>query len=83
MSQLLTLPLFNFKDPVLFSGTLRLNLDPFDKYSDDNLWRVLEISHLKKFVSSLEEGLQHPVTEGGENLRYITLGVELLREGRT
>ena len=55
---------------MLFSGTLRLNLDPFDKYSDDDLWHVLEISHLKTFVSGLEEGLQHPVSEGGENLRY-------------
>lgn len=54
----------------MFSGTLRLNLDPFDKYTDEDLWRVLEISHLKSFVSTLEEGLEHLVSEGGENLRY-------------
>ena len=56
------------QDPVLFSGTLRLNLDPFDKYSDDDLWQTLKISHLDNFVSSLKEGLQHIITEGGENL---------------
>lgn len=28
--------------PVLFSGTLRKNLDPFDEYSDAILWRALE-----------------------------------------
>eukprot|EP00501_MAST-03F_sp_TOSAG23-6_P001439 GSMAST32.ASY1.ANO1.1496.1 assembled CDS len=27
---------------VLFSGTIRSNLDPFDQYSDENLWNVLE-----------------------------------------
>ena len=55
---------------MLFSGTLRLNLDPFDRYSDEELWKVLEVSHLKTFVTSLEKGLQHPVAEGGDNLRY-------------
>lgn len=57
------------QDPVLFSGSLRMNLDPFDKFSDADIWRVLELSHLKEFVSGLREGLQHEVAEGGENLR--------------
>ncbi len=30
------------QDPVLFSGTLKYNLDPFDEYSDDAVWGVLE-----------------------------------------
>lgn len=28
--------------PVLFSGTLRRNLDPFGEFSDDLLWKVLQ-----------------------------------------
>lgn len=58
------------QDPVLFSGTLRMNLDPFDKFTDEDIWRVLELSHLKNYVSGLQEGLQHEVAEGGENLRW-------------
>ncbi|KAK3724345.1 hypothetical protein QZH41_010856, partial [Actinostola sp. cb2023] len=61
------------QDPVLFSGTLRFNLDPFDKYSDEQLWSVLEVSHLKQFVSGLGEGLQHAISEGGENLSETDL----------
>lgn len=38
------------QDPVLFSGTLRLNLDPFNECSDENIWRALEHAHLKNFV---------------------------------
>ena len=53
----------------MFSGTLRLNLDPFDHHSDEELWKILELSHLKNFVSGTEQGLLHPVTEEGGNLR--------------
>ena len=54
---------------MLFAGTLRLNLDPFDSHTDEELWKTLELSHLKNFVSGLEQGLLHPVTEEGGNLR--------------
>ena len=57
------------QDPVLFSGNLRFNLDPFNSHSDRDLWNALDHAHLKTFVSGLDEGLQFPVSEGGENLR--------------
>ena len=57
------------QDPVLFAGTLRMNLDPFDQYSDDALWDALRHSHLYAFVSALPEKLLYECTEGGDNLR--------------
>lgn len=54
---------------MLFSGSVRSNLDPFNKHCDEELWKALEVSHLKSFVSGLSDGLQHKITEGGENLR--------------
>lgn len=57
------------QDPVLFSGTLRVNLDPFELYSDETIWRALENAHLKEFVMSLDKKLEFECTEGGENLR--------------
>ena len=56
------------QDPVLFSGTLRMNLDPFNIYSDDEVWCALKLSHLHDFVSTLELGLLHYISEGGDNL---------------
>lgn len=72
VNHVLTFPPLSTQDPVLFSGSLRMNLDPFDKFSDDDIWRVLELSHLKEYVAGLQEKLQHEVAEGGENLRFAT-----------
>jgi len=30
------------QEPVLFSGTMRNNLDPFDEYPDHVLWKALD-----------------------------------------
>ncbi|XP_040836568.1 multidrug resistance-associated protein 1-like isoform X1 [Ochotona curzoniae] len=73
------------QDPMLFSGTLQMNLDPLDKYSDRELWEALKLCHLKEFVQSLPEKLLHEIAEGGENLsvgqrQLICLARALLRK---
>uniref|UniRef100_A0A1A8ELT6 ATP-binding cassette, sub-family C (CFTR/MRP), member 8 n=1 Tax=Nothobranchius korthausae TaxID=1143690 RepID=A0A1A8ELT6_9TELE len=55
------------QDPILFSGTIRFNLDPEMKATDEMLWEALEIAQLKPVVKALPGGLDATVTEGGEN----------------
>ena len=64
-----------FQDPVLFSGTLRMNLDPFERYTDKEIWKSLEHAHLKDFVATVNGGLEYMCMEGGENLRYLFLSI--------
>ncbi|CAO3593350.1 unnamed protein product [Absidia cylindrospora] len=56
------------QDPVLFSGTLRSNLDPFDQYDDATVWAALKRSHLVGDENSESDiTLDSVVAEGGKN----------------
>ena len=58
------------KNPILFSGTLRFNLDPMDECVDADIWRCLDSAHLKHFVQTAEDNLAFEVAEGGQNLTW-------------
>lgn len=55
------------QSPVIFSGTIRSNLDPFGRYSDEELWQALERANMKRVVEELDNGLDGEVAEYGSN----------------
>lgn len=59
------------KEPFIFSGTLRFNLDPFQKHTDEELWKALKLSHLESFVNSNKLKLDMFCLENGDNLRFL------------
>ena len=55
------------QDPVLFSGSLRVNLDPFSLYDDHDVWMALEEVQLKNLVQQLPGYLEYKLKESGSN----------------
>ncbi|XP_072734668.1 multidrug resistance-associated protein 1 isoform X3 [Ciconia boyciana] len=75
------------QDPVLFSGSLRMNLDPLNRYTDADIWTALELTQLKNFVADLPDQLEYKCTDQGENLstgqkQLVCLARALLRKAK-
>ncbi|XP_069666131.1 ATP-binding cassette sub-family C member 6 isoform X3 [Haliaeetus albicilla] len=75
------------QDPVLFSGSLRMNLDPLNQHTDADIWTALELTQLKNFVADLPDQLEYKCTDQGENLstgqkQLVCLARALLRKAK-
>ncbi|KAJ1988801.1 hypothetical protein EDC05_005092 [Coemansia umbellata] len=56
------------QDPVLFNGTIRFNLDPFNEYPDEIVWDALRRTHLVRKHSSHSSSSVASISTGEDGI---------------
>ena len=52
---------------MIFVGTIRSNLDPFNTCTDEEIWEALKAVHLDDKVNTMSDKLRTTVLENGKN----------------
>ncbi|GFS61777.1 ATP-binding cassette sub-family C member 8 [Trichonephila inaurata madagascariensis] len=75
------------QEAVIFSGTVRENLDPAKEYTDEEIWKALEAAQLKHLITALPGGLEAQVSDEGSNMsagqhQLFSLARALIRKSK-
>lgn len=58
------------QDASIFRGTIRFNIDPLGKHSDEQIWDAIQRAQLLPAVQRFRDGIHHHIADDGSNLSF-------------
>ncbi|CAG9861577.1 unnamed protein product [Phyllotreta striolata] len=69
------------QDPIMFSGTVRTNIDPLKEFTDEEIWKVLHKVNLDNKVPNLDSSCDDTNFSSGER-QLLSLSRAIIRKNK-
>lgn len=70
------------QDPIIFSGTIRQNIDPLNQYQDEDIWKAVKITGLETIINNLSLSIDNITNFSSGQKQLLCLVRALVRKNK-